>query len=340
MRKDDMNLRKEHEAVRNNVGFYDFTHELLEVSGKNAGSFLDKMFVNSIEDAQVGTAKYTTMLNEDGIIIDDVIIFRLEDEKYWVSTLFIEDMKKWFKNYSNIEDLELKDVSKDWAMWAVQGPDSRKVLNNFLKKDISHMEFFQIEDNHIGDIDIKISRSGFTGELGYEIYFDPKHSGKVEKELLEKGKPYDIVHLKSEVVLTSLPGEKGYVIMDDLKGTNPLETGFGWSIDWSIDFVGKEALEKVKEEGPKRRLRGYTVEDDSIDIQNDDPVKVDGKGVGRVTKAFYGYTVEKNIGYILIDSEYAKIGNKVTIVRGDKEIEATLAKRMFYDPNDSKVRAS
>lgn len=335
-----MNLRKEHEAVRNNVGFYDFTHELLEVTGKKAAKFLDKMFVNSIGDAEPRTAKYTTMLNEDGIIIDDVIIFRLEDEKFWVSTLFIDDMKKWFENYSDMEDLEFEDITKDFAMWAVQGPDSRKVLNEMLEKDISHMEFFEIEDNKMGDIEMKVSRSGFTGELGYEIYFDPKYSGKVEKELLEKVKPYNGVHLKSDVILMSLPGEKGYVIMDDLKGTNPLEVGFGWSVDWSKDFVGKDALEKVKKEGAKRRLRGYEVEDDNVEIKQDSVVKVDGKEVGRVTKAFYGFTVEKNIGYILIDSDYAKIGNKVIIVNDGKDVEANLRKRIFYDPEDKKVRES
>ena len=331
-------LRKEHEAVRNNVGFYDFTHELLEVTGKDAACFLDKMFVNSIADTKPGNAVYTTMLNEDGIIIDDVIIFRLEDEKFWVSTLFIEDMKKWFKNYSDMKDLHFKDIAKEESMYAVQGPNSRKVLNDILEKDVTDMKFFEIKDNKIGDLDVKICRAGFTGELGYEIYVASKDKDKVEKELLEKGKKYNIVNLETDVILMSLPGEKGYVIMDDLKGTNPIEAAFGWSVDWDKDFVGKEALAKVKEEGPKRRLRGYVVEDDNAKIKNDDPVKVDGKEVGRVTKAVYGFTVEKNIGYILLDTEYAKKGNKVTIVTGDGDVEATLQERVFYDPKDKIVR--
>ncbi len=339
MSKQDVNKRKEHEAVRNNVGFYDFTHQLYEVTGKNAGSFLDKMFVNSVEATKPGHAVYTTMLDEDGLIIDDVIIFRIEEDKYWVSTLFIEDMKKWFKNYSDMEDLHFKEITEDIAMWAVQGPDSTNVLNDILAEDISDMEFFEIKDNKIGNINIKISRSGFTGELGYEIYFNPKYCDNTQKELLEKGKKYDIVELKTDVVLMSLPGEKGYVIMDDLKGANPLEVGFGWSIDWDTDFVGKEALEKVKKEGAKRKLVGYSVEEDDVDIAHDSKVKVDGKEIGRVTKSFYGYTLEKNLGYILIDSDHCKVGNKVTIVNGDKEIEATIEDRVFYDPSDSKVRA-
>ena len=338
MRKDNMNLRKEHEAVRKHVGFYDFTHELLEVNGKNARSFLDKMFVNSVARTKPGTAVYTTMLNEDGIIIDDVIIFCLEEEKFWVSTLFIDAMLEWFKGYSDMEDLEFKDLSKEVAMWAVQGPDSQKLLNEILEKDISHLEFFQMEDNKIEDIEVKISRSGFTGELGYEVFFSPEYGDKIDKILLEKGKPYNVVQLTSEVVLMSLPGEKGYVIMDDLKGTNPLEVGFGWSVDWSKDFVGKEALEKVKKEGAKRRLRGFTVEDDNLEIKHDSTVRVDGKEVGRVTKSFYGYTVEKNIGYILLDKSHAKIGDKVTIINDNKEVEATLTERVFYDPKDLRVK--
>lgn len=336
--KNQANLRKEHEAVRNNVGFYDFTHELLEVTGKNAAKFLDKMFVNSVEATKPGNGVYTTMLNEDGIIIDDVIIFRLEDERFWVSTLFIEDMKKWFDNYADMEDLHFKDIADDMKMWAVQGPNSRKLLNELLKKDISDMEFFEIKDNNIGDIDVKVARAGFTGELGYEIYAKTEYAEKIEKALSEKGKKYDIVNLQTDVILTSLPGEKGYVIMDDLKGTNPLEVNFGWSVDWDTDFVGKETLEKVKAEGPKRRLRGYTVEDDDVNIKSDDKVKADGKEVGRVTKAFYGYTLEKSLGYILLDSEYAKMGNKVTIVTVDGDVEATLQERVFYDPKDKIVR--
>lgn len=336
--KNQVDLRKEHEAVRNNVGFYDFTHELLEVTGKDAARFLDKMFVNSVEATKPGNGVYTTMLNEDGIIIDDVIIFRLEDEKFWVSTLFIDAMKKWFKNYSDMEDLHFKDIAADMKMWAVQGPDSRKLLNDILKKDISDMEFFEIKDNEIDGMDVKVARAGFTGELGYEVYAKAEYAGKIEAALSEKGKKYNIVNLETGVILSSLPGEKGYVIMDDLKGTNPLEVNFGWSVDWGIDFVGKQALEKVKAEGPKRRLRGYTVEDDQANIKNDDKVKVDGKEVGRVTKAFYGYTLEKNLGYILLDNEYAKMGSKVTIVTDDGDVEATLQARVFYDPEDKIVR--
>lgn len=337
--KNQENLRREHEAVRNKVGFYDFTHELYEVSGKSAASFLDKMFVNKVENMGVGTAVYTTMLTEEAIIIDDVIIFRLEDEKFWVSTLFIEAMKEWFSSYTgDFEDLNFKDLSQDMKMWAVQGPDSRDLLNDMLEEDISHLKFFQIEDNKLGDVDVKIARAGFTGELGYEIYAETKDEKRIVDALLEQGKKYSIVELKSDVVLTSLPGEKGYVIMDDLKGTNPLEVDFGWTVDWDSDFVGKEVLEKVKAEGAKRRLRGFSLADDAGAVAADDLVKVDGEEVGRVTKSFYGFTVEKALGYILIDTDHAKIGDKVTIATADGDVEATIEKRVFYDEDDKKVR--
>ena len=237
-----------------------------------------------------------------------------------------------------MQDLHFKDIAADMKMWAVQGPDSRKLLNDILKKDISDMEFFEIKDNEIDGMDVKVARAGFTGELGYEVYAKAEYAGKIEAALSEKGKKYNVVNLETGVILSSLPGEKGYVIMDDLKGTNPLEVNFGWSVDWDTDFVGKQALEKVKAEGPKRRLRGYTVEDDQANIKNDDKVKVDGKEVGRVTKAFYGYTLEKNLGYILLDNEYAKMGSKVTIVTDDGDVEATLQARVFYDPEDKIVR--
>src|SRR5699024_241856 len=174
MLKNDQVRRKDHETIRKHVGFYDFTHEVLEVGGKDATKFLDYIFLNSIHNTKLDGAKYTTMLNEDGIIIDDVIVFRLEENLYWVSTLFIEEMIEWFDKHKEGFKVQYHDITEEMAMWAVQGPDSRKVLNKILEDNLDDMKFFDFTRNRIQDVEIRVSRSGFTGELGFELYFHPR----------------------------------------------------------------------------------------------------------------------------------------------------------------------
>lgn len=338
MRKNDAAVRKEHEAVRNDVGYYDFTHQLLEVTGPDALKFLSKIFVCALDKAAVGESKSTTMLNEDGIIIDDLIILHRTEGLYWLSTLYINEMIEWFDKHKDGEDVQYQDITSSHTMFAVQGPKSKDLLNSILKDSIDGMKFFEFADNYIDDIPVMIARLGFTGELGYEVYCDSNVKEAVEEKLVAAGDKFGLMNITTDVIITSLPREKGFVLMSDLAGANPLETGAGWAVDWSKDFVGKEALEKVKAEGAKRSLLGFTVEDDAAEIESGSEVSVNGEVAGKVTTFTYGYTVEKNIGFALVDNDKAKVGDKAKIVSGGNEYEAELTKRIFYDENNSKVR--
>lgn len=339
MRKNDVTLRSEHEAVRNRVGYYDFTMELIVVTGSSAAAFLDKIFVNSISKTKVGQAVYTTMLNEEAQILDDIIVFRLEDNKFWINATDGEQMLKWFDSHSAGFDAEYR-LEDPLIMYAIQGPKSRDVLNGMLENSIDDLPVYYIQDNKVDGKDVKIARIGFTGELGYEIYFTPEDQGMIEAKLNENGKQFDIIEVQSDVSLTSLPAEKGYIQMKDVEGCNPVEAGLGWTVDWSKDFIGKDVLEKAKEAGITRRLVGFTVEDDAAEIEEGAEVRANGQAAGKVTNFTYGYTIEQNIGYALIDTTVANIGDKVAIQGVNGEIEATLAKRMFYDFNDERRKAA
>ena len=334
MRKNNVEVRAEHEAIRNSVGYYDFTHKLLEVKGPDAKNFLDKMFIAGIGKAKVGVAKYTTMLNEDGIIIDDVIVFHIEEELYWVSTLYIDELIAWFDAHRCCENVEYKEITGITTMYAVQGPNSKAVLNAFLTDPVDNIKYFHIVDDFIGNTPVKIARSGYTGELGYEIYCHPDDAKLVESKLEECGKEFNIKQISTDVIITSLPREKSFVLMSDLAGTNPLEDGFDWTIDWNKEFVGKAALLKVKEEGAKRALLGFTVDDDAAEVAVGAEVKVNGQVAGKVTMFTYGYTVEKNIGFALLDVDKAKVGDKADI----GGVEAVITERMFYDPENKRIR--
>ncbi len=274
--------RKEHEAVRQAVGIYDFTHQLLEVTGKDAGVFLDKLFVNGFSNAKVGQAKYTTMLNKEGIIEDDVIIFRLSNTCYWISTLYIDKMIAHFDAVKKEEDVAYRNRTPETSMIAVQGPDAHKVLNRLLAEPVDDVKHFMTTD----------------------------------------------------AILTSLPREKGYVLMSDLEGTNPLEVGFDWTVNWKKDFIGKAALEKVKKEGAKRALLGFKTAKADLAIEAGTPVKKEGENIGKVTVFTEGYSVGGGIGYALVDLAKAKKGDTVTI----GEVETALTDRVFYDPGDERMK--
>nr|WP_300004708.1 aminomethyltransferase family protein [Tissierella sp.] len=330
-------LRREHEAVRNKVGFFDFAHDILEVTGKDAKEFLDYICVNVISELEPKNASYTTILNEDADALDDVIVFYHGGDKYWITTLFMEELQKWVKKHVGDKDVNFKDITKETALYSVQGPKSKDVLNDLLKDKVDDLGYFEFKETKIDDIDVMVSRTGFTGELGYELYFHPEYTDKIIEGLKEKGKSYGIEEVTTDVTLTSLPTEKGYITVDDFKGANPIELGLDWSVDCDKDFIGKEKLCVLKEEGPKRNLLGFTVEDKEAEIQKGDKVKLDGKEIGEVTTYTYGYTVEEFIGYALVDSK-AKKGDKVEISTSKGEIKAELQERMFYDPKGERVR--
>ena len=291
--KDDKVARAEHDAIRNNVGWYKWTHDLLEVTGADAASFLDSLYVNSIAKMPIGRSKYTTMLNEDGQIIDDVIVFHMGEDYYWVSTLYIPELMEWIDTKKGDLDVQYKDLTYETEMYSVQGPNSRALMNKIVGESVDDQKYFTIKDNKINGINVKVHRGGFTGELGFEIYCDPNDKAIVEKAIAKAGAELNATKMTVlEVIVRSLPGEKGYVLRQDIYGLNPFEADMGWAVDMSKDFIGKAATEKVQEEGPKRQLVGLEF-DAYNDISQGEIVRVNGIRVGIVTAMMYGYTIDK-----------------------------------------------
>lgn len=330
---DDMK-RQEHMAVRQTAGWYLWTHELVEVVGTDAAAFLDYLFTGNIANLAPSRARYTTMLNENGQIIDDVVIWCMEENKYWVSTLYAKRMIPWFAQHKGDKDVQFANITTKWDMYAVQGPKSKEVLNDLLETSVDDQKFFQILDNAIGEVPVKINRGGFTGEkLGYEIYVAPENTKVVVEKLRALEEKYDMKQVTDiQVMVWTLPVEKGFCTMCDLHWYNPLEVGLDWGINWNKEFVGKEALLKVKETGPKRTLLGWTTEDVDINIHGKHlggpgcVVELNGEEVGRVTKTTYSYVLDKNIGYAIVDNSKVKVGDKV-VMHGH---ECTLCEKVFF----------
>jgi aminomethyltransferase len=336
--KDNKVARTQHNAIRNNAGWYKWTHDLLEVTGADAAGFLDSIYVNSVAKAPIGRSKYTTMLDEEGRIIDDVIVSHIGENCFWVSTLYLPELVKWIDVKKGNFSVKYRDITHETEMYAVQGPASGAMVNKIVGESVDGMKYFSIKDNTIGKIKVKIHRSGFTGELGYEIYCKPKDDLAVEKALTEAGAEFKATKITVlEVAVRSVPCEKGFVLRQDIFGLNPFEADMGWAVDMSKEFIGKAAVAKVKKEGPKRRLVGLEFDTSYNDINQGEIVKVNGVKVGTVTAAIYGYTIDKYIGYAVVDRVKALIGTEVKV--GINNVPAKIVDRIWYDPEGKRARA-
>jgi len=340
MRKNDAVKREEHELLRNKAAMYDFTHGRIEITGPDARSFLDELCTNYISKVKPGKATYTAMVDEAGTYVDDVIIFCHNDEKFQLVTARADATTEWMKGHINKKNVKCENISAGYAMWSIQGPDSRRMLLSFLEKDISAIPYFGFMENNMGNMPLLVSRTGFTGELGFEIFVKEADVPKFLEALVKAGEPFGARIIPKDVCIESIPMEKGLLRYRDFVGVNPLEVDMDWMLRWDkAFFVGQEALKKIKEDGAAYKLKGFICENDEIDIVNDSPVKCNGAVVGKVTCANYGFTVEKSIGFCRIETKHAKEGTSITIVTDGKEVKATVVERMFYDKERKKVLA-
>lgn len=327
--KDDKAARAQHQAVRENAGWYRWTHDLVEVRGKDAEKFLDRLFVGAITRTPAGRTKYTTMLNEDGKIIDDTIVMHMEEDCYWVSTLYAPQFIKWADAHKDGTAVSCEDITKNVDMYAVQGPKSLEIMNSLLATPVDGMKRFAVADNQIEDVAVHIHRSGFTGELGYEVYCRIEDTQAVEDAIRVACERFSAPELTIlEVYVRSLPVEKGFALRQDMYGLTPYECGLDWSVSLDKDFIGKEALVKAKEEGPKYKLVGLEYLAESYeDIAQKEIVYRYGVPCGFVRAAIYGYTVEKNIGFAVIEAKKAVVGERVTV--GSNESPAVITEKCW-----------
>ncbi len=318
---DDMK-RQEHMAVRKTVGWYFWTHQLLEITGPDVLPFLEKIFTGKIHTLAIGRDRYTTMLNEQGEIMDDVVIMRRSEDTYWVSTLYATKTDDWWYFHQGDFDVSWSEVTDDWAMYAVQGPKSREVIDSICKQPVDDLKFFTHAENEINGIPVLINRGGFTGEkIGYEVYVHPDNQSTIEdsiKKACADAGGREVTEF--QIMAWTLPTEANFYYMRDLAHTNPLEVGLDRGIDWEKDFIGKEALLKIKEEGPSREMLGFEVPEDDIYIrakQYGGPGEAvyddNGEEIGRVSKMVYSYVREINNGYLLAKKGCLKIGDHVNI---------------------------
>lgn len=330
-------IRDEHNAVRESVGIFDVSHmgEFF-VEGERADDFLQKMTVNDVSKLEPGRAQYTTMCYDDGGIVDDLIVYMLGENRYMLVVNASNRQKDfdWLKSHCP-DDISLVNKSDDYCLLAVQGPQSVDLLQKLTPVDLSAIKFYHFQlGEFAGYQNVILSATGYTGEKGFEIYFD-KHEADprdIWNKIMSTGESFGLKPAGLGARDT-LRLEMGYALYgnDISKDTNPLEAGLGWLTKLDKDeFIGKESLLRVKENGLERKLVGM-ITNDARAIPRSHYAITDesGKKIGEVTSGGLSITSGKGIamGYVAID--YSKPDSKVFITIRGKSNEATVVRPPF-----------
>lgn len=331
----------EHLTVRNDVGIFDVTHMGRSiVEGKGAADLLNYVLTRDVASSSIGQGRYSVMCNEDGGIIDDLVAFRLEDEKYFL-VYNASNRKKDFefiKKNAQSFDATVKDVSDEIVMVAVQGPKSINVLQNISDSDLSNIRYYWGSWINIENQSVFITRTGYTGEDGFEIFLWDTPLTEVEKAeqfwqvILRAGREYGIKPIGLGARDT-LRLEAGMCLYgnDINEDTTPLESRLSWVVQFEkADFVGKKALLRQKSEGIKRKLTGFRLLEKGVPRPGN-KILFDRENIGQLTSGTFSPLLRYGIGLGHIFSKYAELGTQVNILIRDKKIKAEVTDIPFYD---------
>ncbi|MCA0445243.1 MAG: glycine cleavage system aminomethyltransferase GcvT [Bacteroidetes bacterium] len=306
----------EHHIVRNKVGVFDVSHMgEVEVKGADAEAFLNLISTNDVSKLAPGKAQYTAMCYENGGIVDDMIIYKLP--KYFMVVVNASNKDKdfdWMKKHVS-GDVQLRDESDETALLAVQGPDAVKTLQKLTDTDLSKIPYYGFEIGKLAGVDMYLSRTGYTGEPGFELYFHTPHAASVWKAIFEAGAEFGIepVGLGCRDTLRT---EMGYALYgnDISQDRNPLEAGLGWitKLD-KTNFIGRDALLKIKADGLKKRLTGIVLDEKAIPRSHYEVVNEAGDLIGEVTSGTFSPSMEKGIAMAYLQPEFSKEGTRVGI---------------------------
>jgi aminomethyltransferase len=336
--------REEHLRVRTVGGIID-VHSMgkVVIEGEHAAELLDFAATNDIAGLKVGGARYTCFCAEDGGIVDDVIVYRTGDDRYYLitNTLSRYRVLDFLRGHAEGRRAAVVDVTSATAYIAVQGPRTRELLAAAgIEADLSDtaLGYFESAEVDLHGVPVLLARTGYTGELGYELNFPSEYGLDVWEHLCATGAPMGIGPVGGEAMMT-LRLEKGYRSYgsDIDLGVNPLEAGLGWVVDWSkADFAGRAALAAARERGIGRRTVYLRAEPEVRLARGDQLLDETGQPVGEVTSGLYGPSVEAYVGLAYVDAAVAVPGQ--LSVGGEHGGPVAAARRPFFDPAGERLR--
>ncbi|GIW52630.1 MAG: aminomethyltransferase [Gemmatimonadales bacterium] len=324
-------ITKEHEIVRTSVGVFDVSHMgEFEFSGPDRNAFVNRITCNDVGALRDGQAQYSAILSDQGTFVDDCIVYRFDDRVMMVvNAANIE--KDWeFITRRKAGNVRIKNISDEVALLAVQGPASESLLQPLTKIDLSKLPYYHFEVGSVAGVECFVARTGYTGEDGFELFFRPAHAEVMWHALVGPGRAAPV----GLGARDSLRLEMGYPLYgSDIDETiNPYEAGLGWivKLDKGVPFVGRAALERIKEKGPARRLVGFRCLEKGVIPRHGYDVYLNGYKVDIVRSGGFSPTLKEAIGTTYLPIHSVAPGTKFVIDCRGKKVEAEVVKLPFY----------
>lgn len=326
-------INDEHETVRNGVGVFDVSHmgEFI-VKGPKALDLIQKISSNDATKLHDGKVQYAYLPNEEGGVIDDLLIYQIDSETYMlvVNASNMEKDWEWITKYNTV-GAELINISDRTALFAVQGPKATDALQSLTEIDLSVMSYYTFQKGVFAGVDnVLISATGYTGAGGFEIYVDNKDARHVWDAIFKAGADYGIKPIGLGARDT-LRLEMGFCLYGHelSEESSPLEAGLGWVTKFTKDFIGSDVLKAEKEGGLKNKLVGFELIDRGIARQDYPIVDAQGAPIGRVTSGTQSPTLKKSIGMGYVTAEQSAEGNEIYIQIRNNQVKARIVKPPF-----------
>ena len=324
---------KEHTAVRTAAALFDVSHMgEFEVRGPQALDLIQFVTTNDAGNLVDGQAQYSAMAYPLGTVVDDLLVYRHDSERFMlvVNAANIAKDFAWIESYNRF-NTSIEDISDRVTLLAVQGPRSIDILESLLKTDLAGLPPYHFTRSKILDADAIVSRTGYTGEDGFEIYLMAEHSESVWNAISEAGAPLGLLPAGLGARNTLRLEAKLLLYGNDMDGTTTLlEAGLGWIVKFNKgEFTGRDALLRQKQEGVKRKLAGFEMLGREI-AREHYPVVIGGQTVGHVTSGSPSITLKKNIGLAYLPVEHASLGTRFNVSVRDRLCDAQVVRTPFY----------
>ncbi|HYT16969.1 MAG TPA: glycine cleavage T C-terminal barrel domain-containing protein [Thermoplasmata archaeon] len=306
----------------------------VEISGPDGFAFMQLLTPRDMSKCRVGQGKYVLITDEDGGILNDPVLLRLEENRFWIA-LADSDILLWAKGVAQHAGMKVTIREPDASPLQVQGPKSKELMADLFGEKVTTLPYYFFTRTDLDGIPLLVTRTGWTGEVGYELYLlDASRGGQLWDAVVKAGKKYNLRPTGPSDIRRIEAGILNYGA-DMMIENNPYEVGLGWTVDLDKpgDFVGKAALQRIKDEGPKWKLVGVEIDGKPIGFNMTKwTVSAGGRPVGRVTSAIHSPRLRANIGYAMLPIVHADMGTELTVEHPDGRRHATVVKKPFLDP--------
>ena len=307
----------------------------VEITGPDAYKFIQLLTPRDLSNLSIGQCKYVLIVNNDGGILNDPVLLRLAENHFWLS-LADSDVLLWAQGVAVNSGLDVKISEPDVSPLQLQGPTSQEIMVKLFGEDIRDLKYYWLREYKLDGIPLIVSRTGWSSELGYEIYLrDGSKGNELYEKIMAAGKEHGIQPGHTSSIRRIEGGMLSYHADADIH-TNPYELGFDRlvNLETDIDFIGKEALKKIKQNGIKRKQVGLIIDCNPLSGPNTTfwPIEKDGKTIGKVTSAVYSPRLKKNIALAMIEINYSELGNQLDVQTHEGKYSATIVEKPFYDP--------